>query len=218
MAETGAALPQAWYAQPALVVARALLGQVLVRRLDDGTLLSGRIVETEAYTPEDPACHAHRGETARARSMFQSGGISYVYRIYGIYHCLNAVTQAAGEGAAVLIRALEPLEGLARMLEERGTGLPRDVTRGPGRLCQALAIDRRLDGLALDADGPLGIHAGADVPDSAVRQTPRIGINVMLEAREAPWRFVIADSPMLSGSRAFNRGQAYLPTPDWFRR
>lgn len=210
-------LPQDVYQQSALTVARELLGQMLVRRLPDGSLLTGRIVETEAYTPDDPSCHAFRGETPRSRSMFRAGGIAYVYLIYGMYYCFNAVAHPEGEGAAVLIRAVEPLEGIATMQIHRKNVAIRDLARGPGRLCRAFHIDRGLDGIALDQlDSPLFISQAPSIPDSNVLQTPRIGISAPEAAILAPWRFIIADSGAISGQRRQNLGQPYNPSPNWF--
>ncbi len=209
-------LPASFYQRHSLTVARELLGCLLVRRLPDGSVLSGRIVETEAYTPADPSCHAHRGESPRARSMFQAGGIAYVYLIYGMYHCLNVVTQAAGEGAAVLIRAVEPLDGIEQMIGARGTSRIRDLARGPGRLCQALQIDRALDGACCTAAAcPLAIQPGEPLPDVVIAQTPRIGINVSA-AITAPWRLIVRENSFVSGTRRQNQGQIYTPTPEWF--
>lgn len=210
-------LPVGFYQRHALLVARDLLGCTLSRRLPDGTLLSGTIVETEAYMPNDPSCHAHRGESAKARSMFQAGGIAYVYLIYGMYFCLNVVTGGSGEGAAVLIRAIEPTAGVAEMIAARGTANVRDLARGPGRLCQAMQIDRSLDGSCITgAECPLLIARGPALPDSAVAQTPRIGINVTPRAVEAPWRLVVRDNSFVSGTRRQNQGAGYAPTLDWF--
>jgi DNA-3-methyladenine glycosylase len=210
-------LPAGFYRRHSLHVARELLGCLLVRRLPDGALLSGRIVETEAYTPDDPSCHAHRGESARARSMFQAGGIAYVYLIYGMYYCLNVVAQAAGEGAAVLIRAVEPLDGIPQMAAARGTAKIRDLARGPGRLCQALQINRELDGSAItDESCAIVVCQGEPIPDAMVIQTPRIGINVSPEAIAAPWRLIVQGNNFVSGTRRQNQGEVYTPTPGWF--
>ncbi|MBA3468247.1 MAG: DNA-3-methyladenine glycosylase [Herpetosiphonaceae bacterium] len=212
-------LPASFYQRHSLTVARDLLGCRLVRRLPDGAVLSGRIVETEAYTPDDPSCHAHRGESPRARSMFQAGGIAYVYLIYGMYHCLNVVTQAASQGAAVLIRAIEPLDGVDRMADARGISSVRDLARGPGRLCQSFQIDRALDGTCITAtDCPLWIQSGEPLPDVVVAQTPRIGINVSPAAIAAPWRLIVRENGFVSGTSRQNQGQSYTPTPDWFDR
>lgn len=205
------AIPAAFFDRPTLLVARQLLGQRLVRVLPDGTRLSGRIIETEGYTPDDPACHAHRGPSERARSMFGPAGRAYVYLIYGMYFCLNVVTEGEGQGAAVLFRALDELEGAGRMAELRGApGRERDLVRGPGRLCRAMAIDRSLDGGWLsDPAGPLFLAAGAPLPDARVLMTPRIGIGATPASRAAPWRFIEAGNSWLSGSRAQNQGLPY---------
>ena len=133
-------------------LARDLIGKLLVRRLDDGEQLAGRIVETEAYAPGDPASHAFRGPTRRNASMFLPHAHAYVYLIYGTSYCLNVVSEGGGEGAAVLIRAAEPLAGLARMRALRGRPELRDdeLARGPGNLCRAFGIGPELDGLDLD--------------------------------------------------------------------
>jgi DNA-3-methyladenine glycosylase len=176
----------------ALDVARRLLGARLVRVVG-GERRAGRIVETEAYRPDDPASHAFRGQTPRNRSMFGPPGLAYVYFTYGSCFCVNVVCEPAGVGAAVLLRALEPEEGLEAMIGARGR--ERDLASGPGRLCQALAIDRAQDGLDLLGSQELFLEAGEPVPDERVARTPRIGIS---QARELPWRFAIAGNPHLS--------------------
>ena len=138
-----AALSRRWFERPASVVAPALIGRHLVRRFPDGSRCRVRIVETEAYEPDDPASHAFGGPTARNATMFGPGGHLYVYLSYGIHHCLNVVTGGPGHGAAVLLRAAEPLENLARLAHNRGVDDDRTLCRGPGRLAQALAIDRK---------------------------------------------------------------------------
>jgi DNA-3-methyladenine glycosylase len=147
-------------------------------------------VETEAYVgTEDLACHASRGRTARTEVMFGPPGHAYVYLIYGMYHCLNVVTEGVGYPAAVLIRALEPGSGVT---------LPAN---GPGRLCRVLGIDRRHNGQDLVSSG-LFIERQADrLPDERVRITPRIGVDYAGEWAARPWRFVVADSCHLSVNR-----------------
>lgn len=174
-----------------LALAPALLGSVLVRVTPDG-ILAGRIVETEAYLAEgDPACHAHRGETLRNRAMFGPPGRAYVYRIYGIHWCVNVVTEPAGRGSAVLLRALEPIAGIDRMAANRGGS--RDLTNGPGRLCQALSIDGTLDHVDLTHPGELYLLRGAP-PESVVAAT-RIGIT---QAADRAWRFYERGNPWVS--------------------
>lgn len=186
--------------QPTLDLAPRLLGAYLVRQTVDGPLVA-RIVETEAYLSSgDAACHANRGQTPRNRTMFGKPGHAYVYLIYGIYHCFNVVTEPEGCGAAVLVRAVEPLYGLARMAVLRklaGQPKPADLTAGPGRLCQALAIDKALDGLDLRGPGPLVLLAppAAEVAKETILTSPRIGITV---ATELPGRFYLAGNPWVS--------------------
>src|SRR6476646_6799358 len=146
-ARVGAPLPASFYDRPTEQVARDLLGAILECRTRDG-VAAGRLVETEAYIGEhDLACHAAAGRTARTEPLYGAPGIAYVYFIYGMYWCFNAVTRAAGEPSAVLVRALEPLTGIELMRERRGVRSRRDVdlTNGPGKLCRALGIDGRLN-------------------------------------------------------------------------
>ena len=140
-------------------VAPDLLGQVLVRVFPDGSRASVRIVEVEAYGPDDPASHAFRGETPRNAVMFGPPGHLYVYFTYGMHHCMNVVTGGVAEGSAVLLRAAEPLEGEDEMVVRRGREVPLDLCSGPGRLAQALAVDRRDDGLDLVAGDGLWLEA-----------------------------------------------------------
>ena len=186
-----------------IALARFLLGCILVRRIG-GDTLTGRIVETEAYLPGDEASHAYRGPTPRTRTMFGRRGHAYVYFIYGSSFMLNVSSEAAGVGAGVLIRAIEPLSGLARMAHNRGLDdpKPRMLARGPGRLAQAFAIDRSLDGVDLCARGPLWIARAPITKDSApvIAVSPRIGIR----KNPAPlWRFFLKDNPFVSQGRFF---------------
>ncbi len=170
-------------------VASALIGtSVFV----DG--VGGVIVETEAYDQDDPASHTFAGRTARNAAMFGPPGRAYVYRSYGIHWCLNFVCRSAGHGAAVLIRALEPVAGLDTMRERRGVDSLRLLCSGPGRLCQALGVTRDLDGARLDRK-PFRIVARAQDAAVVVAAGERIGIS---KAREQPWRFVLVGSPYLS--------------------
>jgi DNA-3-methyladenine glycosylase len=179
-----------FFLKDAGTVARRLLGCVLSRITDDGTCLSGQIVETEAYPPGDPASHAFRGETARNHSMFLEGGRCYVYRIYGVHRCMNVVTGPEGIGAAVLIRALEPLEGLEVMRRRRfGSDIRRklpekqlkNLCSGPGKLCQALGISvGEHDGTDLIGDpasGALHISPGRTISGNRVSNSMRIGLS-----------------------------------------
>lgn len=193
-------IPRSFYARPTLAVARDLLGTVLVHRLPDGTDLRGRIVETEAYIgEEDSANHAHRGRTARTAVMFGPAGIAYVYFTYGMHHMLNVVTEEEGYPAAVLIRAIEPLDGIELMQARRGNRPFRDLTNGPAKLCQALAIDRSLNGHDLTSGPPLWIEPGHAVANADVARTRRVGIDYAdARDREAPWRFLIQGSRWVS--------------------
>jgi DNA-3-methyladenine glycosylase len=180
-------LDRAFFARSVHEVAPALLGATL---LVDG--VGGPIVEVEAYDGQDPASHGFRGRTSRNESMFGPPGHAYVYRSYGIHWCLNLVCEGEGSAAAVLVRALEPAAGLEQMQERRSLDDLRLLCAGPGRLCQALAITRAHDGLALDTP-PFELRAaGAPV---VVAAGPRIGISV---AAELPWRYAVAGSRFLS--------------------
>ena len=198
-------LPRSFYGRDARTVARELLGTVLARRLGR-RVLRGRIVETEAYIGEqDLACHARAGRTPRTDVMYGPPGIAYVYFTYGMHHCLNAVTEPEGRPAAVLIRALEPLEGLEAMARARGLATPHLLTSGPARLCQALGIDLRQNRADLRGSA-LWIEPGAAVPEGSVLVSPRIGC----ERVPAPWgrmplRFHVAGSPHVSPGRSPGR-------------
>jgi DNA-3-methyladenine glycosylase len=180
-------------------LARYLIGKLVVRELPEG-VASGRIVETEAYVVGDAAGHAYRRMTQRNRSLFLQPGHAYVYLAYGISYMLNVSSELAGIGAGVLIRALEPLEGIPIMQINRGTERLRDLARGPGRLAAALRIDRSLDGLDLCQRGPLWLGQDTQAP-GAIGQSIRIGIT-----RDADrlLRFYLRGSLFLSGSRSLN--------------
>lgn len=194
------ALPVDFYDRDPALVARELLGAVLECRTDAG-LASGRIVETEAYLgPHDPACHAVAGRTRRTWHLHGPPGTAYVYFIYGTYWCFNAVTLPEGIGSAVLVRGLEPLEGIALMRERRPAARrDRDLCNGPGKLCLALGIDGRHDGMPLSRpeESPLVIRRGAPVQDADVLVTPRIGIT---QAAEWPLRFLVWGSEHVSAT------------------
>jgi DNA-3-methyladenine glycosylase len=177
-------------------LARYLLGQVVVRALPEG-VASGRIVETEAYVVGDAAGHAYRGMTERNRSLFLERGRAYIYFTYGRSYILNVSSETPGIGAGVLIRALEPLEGVPIMQLNRGVQRLRDLARGPGRLAAALRIDRSLDGLDLCREGPLWLGHG-DIEPGEIGQSIRIGIS-----RDADrlLRFYLRGSPFVSGPR-----------------
>jgi DNA-3-methyladenine glycosylase len=181
-------------------LARRLIGKVVVRVTPEG-VLSGRVVETEAYPIGDAAGHAYRGETPGNRALFLCRGHAYVYLAYGLSYMLNVSSEAAGVGAGVLIRALTPLEGIETMQRNRRVQILRDLARGPGRLTAALGIDRRLDGADLCRAGPLWI--ARDSGEAAdIGTSTRIGLS-----REAsrPLRFYARGDPFVSGPKALNR-------------
>jgi DNA-3-methyladenine glycosylase len=201
-------VPAAFFAADTVAVARALLGKFLVSETPEGRAV-GRIVETEAYLCDDAACHASRGETKRNRAMFGPAGRSYTYLIYGMYRCFNVVTGPAGLGEAVLIRALEPLEGLDLMAERRGMRDPKALCSGPGKLVIALGISDLPDGSDL-RKGPLRVaeparrKGPAGEPESRepaargrekIKVTTRIGIS---KDAHLPLRFYLEGSPWIS--------------------
>jgi DNA-3-methyladenine glycosylase len=170
-----------------------------VRELPEG-IVSGRIVETEAYVVGDAAGHAYRGMTPRTRSLFLERGHAYVYLAYGVSWLLNVSGEAPGVGAGVLIRALEPLEGVPIMQMNRGLQRLRDLARGPGRLAAALRIDRSLDGLDLCREGPLWLAHGDGKPGE-IGQGVRIGVSRDADRR---LRFYVRGSPFVSGPKSLN--------------
>ena len=199
-------LPQAFYAHSARTVAQALLGKKLVRRLD-GRLLSGIIVETEAYCDgeeRDLACHGERVNdaqpTPRTAVMFGPAGFAYVYFTYGIHWMFNVVTGQAGQPNAVLVRALEPVDGIEQMREHRGERPLAQLTNGPAKLTQALAIDKSHNGQNLcRPDGVIWIEDAPAVPQSHIAVGPRIGLGKTPEPwYSIPWRYWLADNPFVS--------------------
>jgi DNA-3-methyladenine glycosylase len=187
-------LPISFYRRPAETVARDFLGRYLVHEVK-GERLTLRLVETEAYLgAPDRASHAWGGRrTPRNESLYLAGGHAYVYLIYGMHYCLNAVTGEAGVGSAVLLRAGEPVEGEERMRENRGWARvpkPGDLTGGPGKICQALAIGRDLDGVLLDQP-PLYITSGEPTSEEDIVAGPRIGVNYAGDAALWPLRFSV---------------------------
>jgi DNA-3-methyladenine glycosylase len=193
-----------FFEQPTLQVAQTLLGQYLIREIE-GQRLVGRIVETEAYIgPEDTACHASKGYTPRTAVMFGPPAHAYVYLIYGMYYMLNLVTEREGFPAAALIRAVEPLEGLEMMQSNRHRKSSLDVsiknlTNGPGKLCQAFAIDKALNNWDVSRGEKLWLEKGKAISELAFTSGPRIGIDYAhLSDRTAPWRFWLKDSRFVS--------------------
>jgi DNA-3-methyladenine glycosylase len=185
--------PRSLFTQPTLTVARALIGMVLAH--DDGTRLRrGRIVETEAYLgPRDLAAHSARGRTLRTEVMFGPPGHAYVYFIYGFWNCLNVVTGREGVPHAVLLRALEPLDGL------------NERTCGPGLLCRALGIDRSLNGADLRGAVLWLESADPKAPPARIARTTRIGVDYAGDWARRPWRFFDRDSPWVSTAPARGR-------------
>ncbi|MBI5446182.1 MAG: DNA-3-methyladenine glycosylase [Deltaproteobacteria bacterium] len=185
-------LERSFFDRPALEVARELLGCVLVRLEPRGERLSGVISETEAYAgPEDLGCHARAGRTARNASLWGPPGHAYVYFTYGMHWLLNVVVEPEERAAAVLLRAIRPLEGVELMRRRRNVSKDSALADGPGKLCQALAIDGRLDGHDLCLPGAeLFIEAGEPIPDEALRIGPRVGLFTVPEPwKSIPWRF-----------------------------
>jgi DNA-3-methyladenine glycosylase len=185
-----------------------LIGTTLVRRLDDGELLAGRIVETEAYGLDDPASHAYRGPTRRNASMFLPHGHAYVYLIYGTSHCLNVASEGAGSGAAVLLRAAEPLAGHARMRALRGRPdlADHELARGPGNLCRAFAIGPALDGRCLVTDDGVdglspAVWLESDDAPLEIGTSVRIGLT---KATTLPHRWYARGSRAVSGPRSLS--------------
>ncbi|MDY7227462.1 DNA-3-methyladenine glycosylase [Hyalangium rubrum] len=185
-------LPESFFARPTLTVARELLGTHLILEEEGGARRVGRIVETEAYIGEhDLACHAAKGRTPRTEVMFGPAGRAYVYLIYGMHHCFNVVTEAPGVGAAVLVRAVEPVEGLP----------PERRTDGPGRLCSAFGITLAHNRLELQSSA-LYLTAGQPVEEGRVARGPRIGVDYAGAWAAEPFRFWVKDSRHVSRAPA----------------
>lgn len=194
MALSADQLPRQYFFRSALIVARELLGSRLVK-LENGQRLSGLIVETEAYSGEDDlGCHARVGRTSRTQVMFGPPGHAYVYFTYGKHWCLNFVVEAEGFPAAVLVRAIEPLEGL-EVISARRNSAPREHwTDGPGKLTRALNIDKAFNGADLcTPDAQLFVEMGSQVSDAQILTGPRVGLNNVPEPwKSIPWRFRVA--------------------------
>lgn len=192
-------LSRRFYARGTVELARALIGRMLLRQLPEGAV-GGRIVETEAYDgPEDPGSHAFRGRTPRNSVMFGPPGHLYVYFTYGMHYCANVVAESDGVPGAVLLRAVEPIEGLDIMSERRGTEVSRDLARGPGRLCKAFGLDRSMNGADL-TQGAVWIE-GRPRLRADIQTSSRIGVKV---GTEFLWRFY-EPGPWTSGPAAMSR-------------
>ena len=198
-APSPAPLPASFYDRETELVARDLLGAILECETGDG-IASGRIVETEAYLGEhDPACHAAVGRTARTSWLYGEPGTAYVYFIYGTHWCFNTVTRGVGLPSAVLVRALEPLQGIDLMRRRRPSAArDRDLCNGPGKLCLALGIDGKANGRSL-VDRPLRIVRGDSIEDQRVLVSPRIGIT---HAADWPLRWFVRDNQFVSRTPA----------------
>jgi len=194
-------LPREFYTRAnVLAVARQLLGRLLIVPAREGRRVSGIIVETEAYRgPQDRASHAYGcRRTNRTETMYQIGGTAYVYFVYGMYYQFNVVTNVREIPHAVLVRALEPVEGIALMRKRRPGQSDQNLTSGPGKLCIALGIDRRLDRTDLLGDRVWIEEGDSRVPSSAIASGPRIGVEYAEEWANRPWRFWIRNNPFVS--------------------
>ncbi|MCH4156990.1 MAG: DNA-3-methyladenine glycosylase [Acidaminococcaceae bacterium] len=191
-------LPLKFYLRPATVVARELLGKLLVHKSPEGTT-AGMIVETEAYEGAvDKACHAWHNRSPRTKIIYQRGGLAYVYLIYGMYNCFNVVAGPRDTADAVLIRALEPVQGIDLMQRRRGPRVDlRNFCRGPGKLCQALGITRAQYGADLRTS-PLTIEPYLRFAAADIGVSPRRNIDYAEEARDFPWRFYLQDNIFVS--------------------
>ena len=189
----------AFFRQDTVELARKLLGCLLIHRTPDGAA-GGMIVEAEAYVGAiDKACHAYRNRSGRTEIMYHDGGYAYVYLIYGMHHCFNAVTGPEGEGNAVLIRALEPVTGINLMQRRRNTKLLRSLCSGPGKVCQALGITKNEYGMDLcDPASPLRLIKYRHIPEAQIVATPRINVAYAEEAAAWPWRFYVKDNLYIS--------------------
>ena len=191
-------LPQQFYELPTLELSEKLLGKIFVRRLPGNRVLKGRIVETEAYCGnEDEACHAWRGKTARNQMMFQAPGTLYVYFSYGCHYLLNIVSEAENSAGAVLIRAMEPVEGELFMQEQRGTTLITNLMSGPGKLTKALSIDCSSNGKNLFSN-EFFVENAPPLQESMIGTSSRVGIS---KSRELPWRKFMLNNPHVSKVR-----------------
>ena len=191
-------LPRSFYDRSAVEVAPDLLGRTLVRILPDGARLSGTIVETEAYEPGDPASHGFRRKGLRNATMYEGPGRLYVYFTYGHHWMMNAVCMPAGVPSAVLLRAVRPLEGTGEMARRRGRDRDVDLASGPGKLCQALGVDRAQDGEDLVRGRTVWIEAGSPPDPDGIAAGIRVGVSVGLDKE---WRFRVAGDPFVSKGR-----------------
>ncbi|HEV8515924.1 MAG TPA: DNA-3-methyladenine glycosylase [Cyclobacteriaceae bacterium] len=191
-------LPESFYIRSNVtVIARQLLGKILVTRIN-GKVTSGIIVETEAYSDRERGSHAFRGMTKRNEVMFGRGGKAYVYLCYGVHEMFNVVTNNKGKADAILIRALEPLEGIETMQERMNKTSPSRITSGPGKLAKALGIDRKLNGEKLGTSKIWIEDKGLKIKPSDIVSSPRIGIDYAGDDALLPWRFTIQNNKWIS--------------------
>ncbi len=191
-------LARSFFSRPAPELAPDLLGRTLARRLPNGTRLSGKIVEVEAYEPGDPASHGSRRRSAFNETMFGPAGRWYVYFTYGNHWMMNVVARGEGEPSAVLLRAVEPFEGLDEMARRRGRDRLLDLCSGPGKLCSAMGVDRSLNGEDVARGDKVWIEAGEPVPAELIATGARVGVSV---GTEREWRFWIRGSAFVSKGR-----------------
>lgn len=189
-------IKRSFFLQNTIIVAKELLGKIIVKKIGKNALLTGKIVETEAYIGEhDPACHAYQKLSGRSSVLYEDGGTIYVYFIYGNYYCFNVVTEKEGIGSAVLIRAIEPLDGIEIMKENR-PGIKRiyDLTNGPSKFCIAFDIDKKFNNIKLSEDG-IYISEPLHKEKFEIRTSKRIGI---VKGADFPYRFFIKDNPYVT--------------------
>lgn len=203
-------IQSAFFARNTCTVARDLLGTLLIRKLPDGQRISGMIVETEAYLPNDAASHAYRGRSSRNTSMFGAPGTAYVYLIYGMHYCFNVTTEAVGTPAAVLVRALQPYEGQDLMRSARidSTRLSNEnLCKGPARLAKSLYIDRSLDGTRIvETDSIIAIEQFHSYNDDDMATSTRIGVSGSAESQQALLRWYVRNHPCVSGQKKYRAG------------
>ena len=198
MDKPGKKLDQAFFKRPTLNVAEDLLGKYLaVKR--GGKILAGKIVETEAYIGEnDLACHASKGRTNRSETLYQEAGTIYVYLVYGMYHCFNIVTEREHFPSAVLIRAVEPVDGIEVMKKTHKTDVLRNLASGPGKLCMALGINKKMNGHSIFGDEIYIEDRGEKIIAKDIARAKRIGVDYAGICARYPWRFYIKNSKFVS--------------------
>ena len=193
-------LRKSFFIKETALAAEKLLGSVLVRRSKDGSVLKGKIVETEAYLGlNDSSCHSYQGRrTNRTQVMYREGGCSYVYFTYGMHYCFNIITAGKNQPEAVLIRSLEPLKGISIMQKNRNQTEIKNLTSGPAKLCQALNIDKQLNGVDLCNSNMIYLEKGKAVSPRLITTVPRVGLSENQDACFWPLRFYIQNSPFIS--------------------